>query len=78
MIDLRVYLIEHLLGEDNSLVPAFEEVFSDQIGVLVEDDLIHIEFVEVGVKKTLDNGFEFHFMILLSVFTVFNILYYIV
>ena len=66
IIDLSVYLIEHLLSEDNAFVSALEEIFPYKVGVLVKDDLVHIEFIQVCVKKTLDNGFEFHVYYLLS------------
>ena len=66
IIDLSVYLIEHLLSEDNAFVSALEEIFPYKVGVLVKDDLVHIEFIQVCVKKTLDDRFQFHVYYLLS------------
>jgi hypothetical protein len=45
MIDLRVDLLHHFLGEDDALVSALEIIFPAKIGVLMEDHLIHIEFI---------------------------------
>ena len=67
MIDLRVDLFQHLGSESDALVSALEKVFAHKVCVFVEDDLIHIEFIKVCVKKALDDRFEFHLMILLSV-----------
>ena len=50
MVDLGVDLIEHLLCECNALVAALKVVFTAQIGVLMENDLIHIEFIQIGVE----------------------------
>ena len=47
MIDLRVDLLHHFLGEDDALVSALEIIFPAKIGVLMEDHLIHIELIEV-------------------------------
>ena len=66
MIDLCVDHFQHLGSESYALISAFEKVFAHKIGVLVEDDLVHIEFIKVCVKKALDDRFEFHLMILLS------------
>jgi hypothetical protein len=51
VIYLRVYLLSHLLRENDALVPAFEVILTAKIGVLVENDLIHIEFIQVRVEK---------------------------
>ena len=50
MVDLGVDFIEHLLRECNALVAAFKVVFTAQIGVLMENNLIHIEFIQIGVQ----------------------------
>ena len=50
MVDLGVDLLEHFGCELHILVTAFKVVFSAQIGMFMEDDLIHIEFIQVGVE----------------------------
>jgi hypothetical protein len=45
MIDLCVDLLHHFLGEDDALVSALEIIFPAKISVLMEDHLIHIEFI---------------------------------
>ena len=60
MIYLCIDLIEHFLGEYYAFVTAFEMIFSVKVGMLVEDNLVHVEFIKVGIKKALDDGFEFH------------------
>ena len=60
MVDLRVDLAEHFLGKYHAFIAAFEMVFPAQVGVFMEDDLIHVEFVQVGVQQRDYNGFQFH------------------
>jgi hypothetical protein len=45
MIDLGVDLLDDLRREDDAFATAFEVVFPHQVGVLMEDDLIHVEFI---------------------------------
>ena len=59
-IDLAVDLRQHLRGKADALIAALEVVFAVEIGMLVENDLIHIEFIQVGIQQGKDNGFEFH------------------
>ena len=68
MIDLFLYLMYHFGGKHHILIAALEEILSAEIGVLVEYDLIHIEFVQVGIKKRYNNRVELH-NVLLSVIT---------
>ena len=51
MIDLGVDLLQHFGGKDDVFVAALEIVFSLEIRVLVEDHLIHIEFVQIGIQQ---------------------------
>ena len=51
MIDLGVDLLQHFGGENDVFVAALEIVFSLEIRVLVEDHLIHIEFVQIGIQQ---------------------------
>ena len=50
MVDLLDDLLNHLIRELNALVAAFEMIFANQVGVLMENDLVHVEFIEVGIK----------------------------
>ena len=59
-INLSIDLFQHLLGKANILIAAFKMVFTVQIGVLVENDLIHIELVQVRIQQRKHNGFQFH------------------
>ena len=45
MVDLGVDFVEHLFGEADVFVAAFKVVFAAQVGMLVKDDLIHVELV---------------------------------
>ena len=60
MVDLGIDLLQHLLGEDDTLIAAFEVIFTAKIGVLMEDDLIHVELVKIRVQQGDHNGFQFH------------------
>ena len=64
VVDLRIDLLIHLRGEDDALVPAAEVVFAHEVGVLVEDHLVHVELVQVGVQEGEDDGIEFHSVLL--------------
>ena len=60
MVNLIVDLLHHFRCENDALVAAFEIILTAEIGVLVENDLIHIEFVEVSVQQGNDNRFKLH------------------
>ena len=60
MVDLLVDLLHHLRRKDNAFVAAFEIILAAEIGVLVKNDLIHIEFIQIGVQQGNDNRIEFH------------------
>jgi hypothetical protein len=60
MIDLVFDLGDHFLGKHDVLVAAFEIILTAKIGMLMEDDLIHIEFVKIGIEKGNDDGFKLH------------------
>ena len=51
MVDLLIDFLKHLLGKDDVLVSALEVIFAGEVGMLVEDDLIHIELVEVCIQQ---------------------------
>jgi hypothetical protein len=54
MVDLSVDFIAHRGREFHVLVATFKEIFSVEVGVLVEHYLSHCKFVKVGVKKRHD------------------------
>ena len=60
MVDLGIDLLEHLPGEHHALIAAAEIVLAAQVGMLVEDHLIHIELVQVGIQQRLNDGFQLH------------------
>ena len=60
MIDLVIDFFQHFRGKPDPLISAFEAVFSVQIGMLVENHLIHIEFIQVSIQQRNDNRFQFH------------------
>ena len=45
VIDLSVDLLLHLGGEYNVLVAALEVILTAEVGVLMENNLIHVEFI---------------------------------
>ena len=51
MVDLRVDLLLHFGGEHHAVVAALKVVLTAEIGMLVKNHLIHIEFIKVGVKQ---------------------------
>ena len=51
MIDLGADLLYHFFGEHDVLVAALKEVLAAQVRVLVEDHLVHVEFVKVRIQK---------------------------
>ena len=55
VVDLRVDLVLHLGGEYDVLVAALEIIFAAQVGVLVKNNLIHVEFIEVGIQQGYHN-----------------------
>ena len=60
VVYLIVYFLHHFGCENHVLAAALEEILSAQVCVLVENDLIHIEFVKVGIEKRNDDRFKFH------------------
>ena len=60
VVDLRVDFLKHFGSEHGVLVPALKIVFAVQVRVLVENHLIHVEFIQIGVQQGNDNGFQFH------------------
>ena len=60
MIDLRLDLLDHFRCEDDALVAAFEIILTAEVGMLMEDHLIHVEFIKVSVKKRNYDGVKFH------------------
>ena len=65
VVDLRVDFVEHVLGEGHIRVAAAEVVLAAEIGMLVEDDLIHVEFVQVCVQQGGDDRLKLHSGVLL-------------
>ena len=59
-VDLRLDLVRHFARERDVFVAAFEIVLSAQVGVLVENDLIHVEFVQVGIEQRQDDRVKTH------------------
>ena len=57
MIYLLVDLSDNILRKGDALIAALEIVFAAEIGVFVENDLIHIKLIQVGVKQRGDDGF---------------------
>ena len=51
MVDLRVDLRKHFRRKDHPGVAAFEMILADQAGMLVEDHLVHVEFVQIRVQQ---------------------------
>ena len=60
VVDLGVDLVHHLLGKHHALVAALKVVLAVQVRVLMEDHLIHIEFIQVGVQQRNNNRFQLH------------------
>ena len=60
MIDLGIDLRQHFRRKDNIFIAALEIVFSVQVRVLVENHLVHIELIQIGVQQGGDNGFQLH------------------
>ena len=60
IVDLVVDLLQHLRSKDNVFIAALEIVFSVQVRVLVENHLVHIELIQIGVQQGGDNGFQLH------------------
>jgi hypothetical protein len=51
MVYLCVDFIAHLHCELDILIAAFEQIYSVEIGMLVEHYLVHIEFIKVCIKQ---------------------------
>ena len=60
VVDLGIDLLEHFLCENNALVAAAEIILAAQVGVLVEDHLIHVELVQIRIQQGQNNGLELH------------------
>jgi hypothetical protein len=54
MVNLCVDFFAHLCRELDILITAFKQIYSVEIGVFVEHYLVHIEFIEVGIKQRYD------------------------
>ena len=72
MIYLGVDFFRHFRCKNDVFIAALEIILTAEIGMLVKDHLIHIEFVEVCVKQRHNNRFEFHSII--SLHLIFSII----
>ena len=50
VINLRIDFLKHFLSEDDALIAATEIILTGQVCMLVENHLIHIEFVEICIE----------------------------
>ena len=50
-VNLGIDFRQHFRGEADALVAAFEMVLAVQVGVLVENHLVHIEFIQVRIQQ---------------------------
>ena len=57
IIYLVVDFFQHFRGKMHIGVAAFKVVFSVEVGMLVKNHLIHIEFIQVGVQQRKHNWF---------------------
>ena len=60
MVDLLVDLLHHLRRKDDTLAPAFEVILAAEISVLVENDLIHVELIQIRVQQRNHDRFQLH------------------
>ena len=60
MVHLLPDLLGHLGRKHDALVAAFEIILAAEVGMLMEDDLVHVELIQVGIKQGNDDRFELH------------------
>ena len=60
MVYLGVDFFCHFFGEYDVAAAALEIILSAEVGVLVKNNLIHIEFVQIGVKQRNNYRLQFH------------------
>jgi hypothetical protein len=54
VINLSIDFFTHFLCKSNALVAALEQIYTVQVGVLMEHYLVHVKLIEVGIKQGHD------------------------
>jgi hypothetical protein len=74
VVNLCIDFLNHFVGKIHTLIAALEDILAVEVGMLVKHYLIHIELVEVGIKKRYDTRGEFHHNLLLPFLFSINII----
>jgi hypothetical protein len=60
MVNLSIYFIYHFGCKLYIFITTFKIISTIEIGMLMENNLIHIELIKVGIEKTYNNWRKFH------------------